>query len=270
MFLGLVLSVALDAGTELPVARAVRLGMDVAVHRRIQRQVSEVFAQIAPDVRTVMHTSQSALGGLLRASSARRMLQSLSPLLTLFLLLSQSLGLTGNAHVAHRFANDLTNGLEERFPEIRRAVGQMVHLFRPPLQLVFKVQKFPEVMRIDVLHATQSNLNFHYRNENLITNDFNFGTACFVARALKVESLLFFQIVASVFSPMTTYNDGFLLLSESFFAQKHDSSFEYEAHRMKLQPFLDFPQKVGDIKPFHTSIIEQISRTQINGLKLYI
>ena len=63
------------------------------------------------------------------------------------------------------------------------------------------------------------------------------------------------------------YNDGLFLLPEPLFAQEDHSSFEDEAHGMKLQALLDLAQKVADVEPLHTTVVEQVAWAQIDRLK---
>lgn len=64
-----------------------------------------------------------------------------------------------------------------------------------------------------------------------------------------------------------TYHQLFLL-SQTLFAQKYHSRFEYEAHCMQFQPFLNFAQEVRYIQPFNAAIIQQI--TCINQISQFM
>jgi hypothetical protein len=55
-------------------------------------------------------------------------------------------------------------------------------------------------------------------------------------------------------------------LSESFFAEEDDGRLKDEAHGVQFKTFLDFSQEVRDIEPLHASIVQQVTRTQVDGL----
>ena len=61
-------------------------------------------------------------------------------------------------------------------------------------------------------------------------------------------------------------NHELFALAESLLAQEDDGRFEDETHGVQLQSLFDFAQKIGNVEPLDSAVVQKLRRTQIDRL----